>query len=820
MLEVAALAEVALMLVLGQRAVPPRTLQGIHEPDSDDGLVAGHVTAPFRDATLFDPPAPGERRPRRRLASRQGSALEPIVLSDGPEGLALVSAPATLPLAVGHVAYLPVVVQGYQRPVAVTAQTLIHTFVNDLTPPDPGSSPPLAVGALPTAEGELKLQTLRMRPHQLTLRFAAGAGTVTVPLVVSPTPQPRSPLFSVHPHTPAFSGLTPPFRPVWGPDCGSCPGTAGDPVGSTRDIACAKQLRDSCRCHPMLQVLDSEADASVRREAPELQRYAFQFVRGGGGWGAVQTAPDRYLWTGLDWLFHDLSPQERDYTPLFTGVMDGNFGWMTCPQYTNPDGSVGFFDPANTFLVAQFAANVQAMAARYTPELRFIELSNEPAAEFYLCPCTVPGGPPCAAASGPNQPACALGPDSPEFVATYSDLLLAAATSASAALAAANPDALVITGALEMSPTPFGLSLTTEAMISRGLLGMGNVVIGVHQYPYSPPNWLSPTPDCRYFQPGHDPYWLPPGCETAPPFLDFTTPAGRPILARDAWRQFDERTDSSALLRDAASLGVLERFYLFDTELHAGWHDGDPTTSAARETIAGLRIGAVNAHQRVIGTEFLFAPADPAAYNVLVKHVAGSTPVYRWEAPLIGAAYSGLVYKLFTRGREDIIALWSNAAAPQRLELALAAGPTQFREVTLTRISGPDCPTVDCTAVSEATRMRVDVSPVRLTLPPSGVTVAPLREFYFLSVVSDGPGFAWLESLATSPPPAAPGWQTRLDHHGTADVAVDAVHNPEGDLVAVGVRGLIPVASEAKRVSEGSRPMRAPVNPGLPQPSQ
>jgi len=316
-------------------------------------------------------------------------------------------------------------------------------------------------------------------------------------------------------------------------------------------------------------------------------------------------------------------------------------------------------------------------------------------------------------------------------VATYGDLLSTAAIRASVAMAAANPDALLITGALEMTASrDHDLTRTTEYMIAREVLTQGNVAIGIHQYPYFPPNWLSPTPNCAYYQVPGDPFWLPPGCETAPPFEDYTTPAGRPIRARDAWHSFDQRVDSSGLLRDAQTLGVLDRFYLFDTELHAGWHDSDSTTTPAREAMAGLRIAAINAHQKVIGTEFIFAPTDPQAYNLLVKQLAGVTPVYTTTAPLMDADYSGLVYKLFTRGDEDIIALWSNAETPQTLTLALATAPTHFKQATLTRFADADGPLGITTTSSSA--------------PPAAITLQPLVEFYFLSVISDRPGFGWL----------------------------------------------------------------------------
>jgi hypothetical protein len=674
-----------------------------------------------------------------------------IVLADRPDGLELASAPVTIPITVGNVAYLPVEVQNYRRPITVSAQTLIHTYVNDVTASQPGESPPFTVGQLTAQHNELKLQTLRMHGHPLTLTFApvGQVGNLSYTLALEPAIQPHTPLFGVH-SAPFYDGLPEPFTQIWGPNCGSCPTTSGDPPGSTRDLLCARQ-QDSCHCHPIQKIRDPEAEAHTRHAAPQMERYASQFLRSVGGWGQVQIEPGRYLWDGLDWVFHDLAPQERDYSPLFTGIIYGNFGWMTCPAYTNPDGSRGFYDPDNTYLLEQYGAYVRELTARYTPELRFIETGNEPCYGFYLCPCLDPGGPPCDATSGPNQPACELGHDSQAFAQVYGPFLSTSANVAAEAMAEANPEALLIAGALEKSGED--LTATTRYMIEHGLLDQGNVALMIHQFPLPWPNWLSHPVNCAYFQDPNDPWALPAGCQTAPPFEDYTTPAGRPIHAQDTWRGIDEKIDASLLLHDAEDLGVLDRFYLFDTELHAGFHDnfgGEPndTTTPAREAMAGLRIGSINAHQRFLGMEFIFAPSDPAAYNLMVKHLAGVTPVYAWDAPLRDADYSGLVYKLFTREvlvpgsseapgpfGEDIIALWSNADNPLELTLTPSAGPTDFKQVTLTRLADA--------------HGSVAITTTNLGTPPTTISVQPLREFYFLSVISDRPGFGWLAGTAT-----------------------------------------------------------------------
>jgi len=90
---------------------PYRKIQGIQDPQTNDGSLVNAVTLPARDAIiLLDPDA-------------FGGSPDRIVLSDGPGGLELVSAPAAISLTVGHAAYLPVEVQGYHRPITVSAQT-------------------------------------------------------------------------------------------------------------------------------------------------------------------------------------------------------------------------------------------------------------------------------------------------------------------------------------------------------------------------------------------------------------------------------------------------------------------------------------------------------------------------------------------------------------------------------------------------------------------------------------------------------------------------------------------------------------------------
>ena len=688
--------------------------------------------------------ASGDTAVSPRLRGRLERAAH-IVLADDGAGLRLVSAPAVLHLALGQVEFLSLEVQPFSRPLSVQAQTLIHTYVNDVTPAFPGPTAPFDAGTVSAASSRLRIQTLRMYDHSLVLSFAAGSDTLIVPLEVHVQVDPRTTLFGLDP----AGWVDLPFVDVYGPDCTPC----GTPT--TEDRECFRTVADLSRCRHWDARFDERGVASTLAAAESRQRWACQLVRDAPTvQGGVFAAPDRFIWQPLDWLLDVLKPQVGGHWSATWYLLGGAVWMQFCgAPCTNPDGSVGLYDPSNAYLMGEYRRYLQELLARSRGKLKLFELVNEPAAEFWLCGCYALGQP-CDATCGPNQPVCLWqwdeqqqrwtgGPDSYEFAETYGPLLLATADVAAEEVAAADPEALVITGALE---TGQSLTETSAYMIdaARGdlLRRRPNVVLGIHQYPYfNPPPWI-PGIDCSYFQPGHGWYWLPDGCETAPPLEGSISIKGAARPVRDLWRVQDENTDVSEMLGEAQALGVLDRLWLVDTELHAGWHDSgfehpsSPPTTAAREGMAGLRIGAINAHQGVLGTEFIYAPEDPAAYNLMVKHLSGAQPVYRWDAQRVGSSYSGVVYKLFTRGREDIMALWSNAEEAQVVALSLAESGSGFEEVLLVRF----------TAAGDS----LTVTSTRLAVPPLSVPVAPLTEFCFLSVVSDRPGFSWLASVQAS----------------------------------------------------------------------
>lgn len=727
------------------------------------------------------------------------AAIPPIVLSDESTGLRLVSAPDTIALPVGHTVVLPVEVRVLRRPITIEAQPFIHTFVNGLTQPGPKEGNFLHAVTLGSSSAGLRLQTLRLREHNLRLRFSAAAESVTVTISLAPFRERHAPVFGLRLAS-FYGALAPPFAPIYGPSCDGCPTSPGDLPGTTRDRACFARVADPCRCRRYSIDYDPVKDASQRERAPALQAASTQVLREDFSWALTQlephdaARPEPFSWGLLDWMlaypnpqtgeYTPLSPEELDYSVVPSGIMNAPW-WTACPEWRNPNQSSGFHDLENSRLVSEYTGYVRGLNLRYSGRLRFLEMANEPAGKYALCPCLDPNwsSEPCTAPSGANQPSCLLGADSVEFRDAYAPILHASADIAAREAAASNPEALVITGAIDMPPFIPGLTVTTRELITRGLLRVhANVAIGIHQYPaFTPPPWIrrgdGPSApcrnatdwdgaeagallNCRYGQSSTDENWLPCGCETAPPLSGtWQLPTGKLLTARDLWQLQDQRVDLSPLLLDAARLGVLDqdarrnRFYMFDTELHAGF-GSDPTSTPAREALSGLRIGAINAHQWVVGTEFIL-PADGSAgsstleaYNSLVKHLTGAAPYYRdeWGSPLVGAKYAGLVTKLFTRGNEDILAVWSNAAEPRMLVLNTALD-ARFTDVRLTRIA----------AGGDGNGARTSVE--RFSVPPSGINVSPLSEFYFLSVTSDRPGFSWLSNLAEGSgcvPPSSP----------------------------------------------------------------
>jgi len=464
-----------------------------------------------------------------------------------------------------------------------------------------------------------------------------------------------------------------PYLPYYGPNCGPC---ANNGLSTNRDCIISAKQSGSNSCYPYKFEYYPQKEDDLINQCQQALKFNSQIDRNAPiGWG-IMIDENTYAWERADWYIDAVSNKVKANQGLPSGIMGGDGGWATtCSECTNPDGSKGLFDMDNTFLVNKFRQLVFDISARYQDKIKYYEMANEPAAEYYLCSCDLKNAssfayipsntPDCNATSGPNQPACngyGFGHNyKQEFADTYGELLAGTVKIASEELKKNYAQGWIVTGAIDDQPA--GLTPATEYMISSGILDNNNVAIGIHQYPHNGLTqfWSSAPVNCSYYQKPDDYVWLPEECEKAPTFSGLQT-ANKNLTISQIWQDMDRRYDASQLLKDAQTLGVLDKIYFFDSELHAGFSNPQPKYDLT-EAITGFRIGTINAHQKFLGTIYILAATNDFSakvFNEMTKILTGVTPYYNWESKLIDSDYSAVVYKLFTRGNEDILVFWNN----------------------------------------------------------------------------------------------------------------------------------------------------------------
>lgn len=546
---------------------------------------------------------------------------------------------------------------------------LPYTYINDLTPDYDNflnqvinlSSVNLSPNE--TKDVELSIQTTKVWDNYFTLYLNEKEQKVNLQVSIKE----KTPLFG-NDNTACAS--TQPFKIYFGPDCGE-----GNCDGLTTNYDCIRNAKrsGSQTCYPVEHEYWPEAESKAIDSCQENLKFNTQITRDTPplSWGHNMPEENVFYWEKADWYIDALSNKVKAQQPMVNGLMNGG-RWTN--NITNPDGSKGFYDLDNTFLTDKYKQYAFEVSKRYGPKLNYYEIANEPAAEFYLCDCDlknvpsftyIPSNTPdCNATSGPNQPAC-IGPGvhnyTEEFNETYGSFLVGTVKIASDEIKKNNHKALVITGAIDDQFT--GLTPVTKSMISQGILNNNNVAIGVHQYPHNGLQqlWSSQPVNCTYYQKPDNAFWLPEECEKAPTFSGLQT-ASKNITMSQIWQEMDKRYDASKLLKDAEELGVLDKIYFFDSELHAGFYNVKPKYDLT-EAIAGLRIATMNAHQKFLGTVYVLANVNDfnaKVFNEMTRFLTGVTPYYKWEAKLIDSDYTSVVYKLFTRGDEDILVFWSN----------------------------------------------------------------------------------------------------------------------------------------------------------------
>lgn len=549
-------------------------------------------------------------------------------------------------------------------------------------------------------EYSLRFQTLLTWDHTITLRVHGEAYEVPVhPTLVSP-------LIGVE----GF-GCDGPHEVLYGPDCGPC--------GLVTTSAVCAQSQPLGTCHPSGFQIPDGADENIARANCDVgANMAIQQTRAvpSSFWN-MATDPTTLDLTELTWVSGVMESQLRTRPVPSPGYQAW---WMyTCSDCANTDGSFGPYDPANPIVfggleeMGRAVGSVRGVAA--------VELADASLTFPILCPC-VSQGVACAAATGPNQAACAL-PDAmytEELGAAYGPLVAAIATRVATGVHAASTEAKVVSAPVDVPAR--GLTPLTRVALENGL-GDAVDALGIVVAPMPAPTWLDPMPNCALAEPG---------CETAPPFEDWTAllppegggdPVPTPVSAHETWRQLDRDLDLNEVRIDLR-LGGWEDFPLWVTSLRAGFHGSSP-----REVVAGLRAGAILTTAHAEGMSFAFPATNVEGYEVLTRALTGAHPIGRPEVP---EGYDDLVMRFFSRAGQDIIVAWNNDDSAR--VAFIAAEEQEYRQVTLTTV--------------HASAEQVEISTETLPTPDTQLDVQSLTDVVILMVdTDDNLEFRWLESL-------------------------------------------------------------------------
>jgi len=593
-----------------------------------------------------------------------------------------------------------------------------------------------------TKQFRLSVQSLKVWDNDITLFFNETSQTVHLSVSVKE----KTPLFGKGTESLNNCADEQPFRTKYGPDCSSISyekdGTTVQCEKETYDLTCHKIAnRDlsPVTCYPYQEErLSEERETELLDACKAALKLNSQITRNSpAGWG-IMNSENTYLWDRADWYINTVSSMNAQQA-VANYLINGSNTWaLTCSQCQNPcenpPCSSGFYSTKNSYLTGKFRTFMYALSFRYKDRLNFYELANEPGAEFYLCPCAENSGTQCNSKDGPDQPVC-LEPfktNSEEFVSVYGDFLADTAIIASEEVAKNNPKAVVITGAVDCfdghrednDPSSYGLCRTTEYMIEKGLLKNGNVAVGIHLYPYARDQfWSADKVNCNYYQKEDNPFWLPVECEKAPAFADYTTPKGKLLTMSQMWTEMDKRYDISELLKDVKPQELLDKIYFFDTEHHGGFYNPEPRFDLT-EAISGVRQGVILAQQKFIGVMFVLHTEDGSSdfsatvFNETVRMISGSTPVYKWASKLTDSDYSGVVYKLFSRGTEDILVFWSNAGNLKQVILNTNFNKEKLTDIEVISMDADRCAGQGCDEflnVSEAGSLTTafDLKPVK-----------------------------------------------------------------------------------------------------------
>jgi hypothetical protein len=539
-----------------------------------------------------------------------------------------------------------------------------------------------------------------------------------------------------------------------------------------------------------------------RKKNQHAETFGFQYVDVDGlGWVQVERQKGRYDWAVGDFMLK-LWQDHFGAEPFVRIELPPE--WVQFER--NPSGSYGFFDPQNAGLMNSWENYCKALAERYdgdgqndapgSPQIRDFILSNEPEAYWLNVDFDREGWPvekgvvfetdwwrEGQGGADPNK----------VYARKFGDLLYETTMRAARAIHQASPDARVATP--QFTPLPNTSRELYDYMLSKGLAQHIDAW-GTH-----PVNTLN-----QFWQMNPQAiWWVEDANNQAPPFSSEDLSRVRGALDRKG-QTLQTNRPLEEVKRENPYMGKLWRKHLDESfsnsleDIHEvlAKHNADlpiwvteeltigPLATNRRENlIAALRGYAIVFHQKVettvlagfIGAETRsgnvsvgYLP-DPTARELIIdvgRAIGGASPVAKfdsqWFKPGVNdyLDYRWAVYKLFNRGDEDIIAIWSNSAKDEVLDFELQPG-VELRNIQQVKYDGGESQFKETGELSSF---------------PTHLTLRPLKQFYFISVTSDSPKFGWLKSVKRR---LASGEQALIQkYQNTVGAVEDAKRNLRG----------------------------------------
>lgn len=671
--------------------------------------------------------------------------------------------------------------------VQISAITEVNIFLNDSTSGTANQNEPIPIFSLSLAGGEIreemaKIQSLRVGEYEIQFHFSGQI----ISLKIRSTPIERGASFI---YRCWFEGSEF-FQPVFGD--GRTELSADEKRQMARDIfrreVQSGKSHEEARREAARQIWEKYKSVVYkknsnweivynRKKNQRTEIFGFQYADiDGFSWGAVEREMNKYDWTVGDFLL-DLSSKHFYAKPFIR--IEG------FPEWTNfqrgPSGRWGFYDPENQLLMDHWENYCRTIAERYdgdgindAPGSLAVEefiLPNEPTLNWFSVDFDRDGWPIPSQGEGIIitewfQNALKRGGlEEAEriYVKTFGDLLTVMTKRAGKAIHDANPNARVCTPQFQTLPSNRAIF---KYMLDKGI---GDYIDawGVH-----PGNAF----ELQKLWEKHEgvPYTVEDAASQAPPFVpeDLTRVQG----ALDRKGQI-MRTAKPAdeILRENPYMGKLWRTLIDEpysrsledfNELFAQYNLDIPfwvteaiivgplATNRRENLIAALREYSIMFHQKVEittlasvieegeksgDTPVSYLP-DPKARQLIVdigRAIGGAHPVEkfdcRWFVPGQDQHldYRYTVYKLYNRGDEDIIAIWSNSGKDETLEFQLNPN-AKIQDIRIMEF--------DADEQDFPFEQKADIFPRELK-------VEPLKEFYYLSVRSNQPNFGWLTGI-------------------------------------------------------------------------